>query len=77
MTIIWSGIKTYVGGSAECTTDVNGECSVMTGDEIPKNNDPVTFIVDSVTHVTMTYDPTANHDADGDSDGTSITISKP
>jgi len=37
----------------------------------------VTFTVNDVTHATLTYDPLGNHDPDGDSDGTSISISGP
>jgi hypothetical protein len=37
----------------------------------------VTFAVDGVAHSSLTYDATDNHDPDGDSDGTSITVSKP
>jgi hypothetical protein len=30
-----------------------------------------------VTHATYTYQPSSNHDPDGDSNGTVITVNKP
>jgi hypothetical protein len=35
------------------------------------------FTVAGVIHASLTYDPAANADPDGDSDGTAITIKKP
>jgi hypothetical protein len=37
----------------------------------------VTFTVTSVTLAGSTYTPTANHDPDGDSTGTMITVIRP
>ena len=37
----------------------------------------VTFAVTGVAKESAVYDSSANHDPDGDSDGTSITIYKP
>jgi hypothetical protein len=37
----------------------------------------VTFAVVHVTHATLTYKAAANHDANGDSNGTAISIPKP
>lgn len=71
VTIMWSGTKGYAGGSAQCATNSSGVCSVNTGDEIPKNNGSVTFIVGSVTHATLNYDDAANDV------GNTITIFKP
>ncbi len=68
----WSG---PVSQSATCTTDSSGACTVSVSG-IHKRNRSVTFTVDNVTD-TLTYDSTANHDPDGDSDGTSITVPKP
>lgn len=36
----------------------------------------VTFTVTTVTHAILPYDSTANHDPDGDSNGTSLVISR-
>lgn len=69
----WTGAWS---GSALCTTDERGECSVTSG-EIPKRDRATTFTLDGVIAGTGLYDPGSNHDPDGESDGTSITISKP
>jgi hypothetical protein len=37
----------------------------------------VVLTVEGVSHATLSYDPAANHDPDGDSDGTSISIHSP
>jgi len=69
----WSG---GASGAASCTTDASGTCSISEGG-IHKRNGSATFTVDDVTHGSLAYDPGLNHDPDGDSDGTSITVSKP
>ncbi|MGD2178246.1 MAG: M6 family metalloprotease domain-containing protein [Anaerolineae bacterium] len=69
----WSG---GYSGSASCATDDNGTCVASSGD-IRKNIGSTSFTVDDVTHSSLTYDAAANHDPDGDSDGTSITVYKP
>jgi serine protease AprX len=69
----WSG---GYSGSASCTTNGNGQCSVTTGN-ISKTKGSVTFTVNNVTHATLTYQSSANHDPDGDSNGTQITVYKP
>jgi hypothetical protein len=71
----WSG---FGGGSVvsdSCTTDSTGSCTVRVNG-MRKNNGTVAFTVDDVTH-SLTYDASVNHDPDGDSTGTSITVSKP
>jgi len=62
-------------GIAQCLTDSSGQCSVSKG-SIPKRTGNVTLTVDGVTHPTLTYDPANNRDPEGDSNGTSITVSK-
>lgn len=69
----WSG---GYSGSGECTTGSNGRCSITSG-TIRRAQSSTTFTVNNVTHSTLTYQPADNHDPDGDSDGTSISISKP
>ncbi|MFH1559849.1 MAG: hypothetical protein ABID84_00320 [Chloroflexota bacterium] len=64
------------GGSNSCSTDTGGQCSVNRS-TIPRNINQVTFTVNDVTHPTLQYDPDSNHDPDGDSQGTSITVAKP
>jgi len=61
-------------GPFSCPTDGSGTCSVDSG-QLPSKQGKVTFTVTDVTGP-LNYDPTANHDPDGDSDGTSMTISK-
>lgn len=61
------------GGATSCTTDSNGQCTV-TRDIIFNRVKKVTFTVDNVSHASLTYQPVDNHDPDGDSDGTSITV---
>ncbi|HUP19042.1 MAG TPA: PKD domain-containing protein, partial [Gemmatimonadota bacterium] len=69
----WSNGTT---GTASCTTDSTGSCTVSkTG--IAKRTSSVLFSVTGVSHSSLTYDSAANHDPDGDSNGTSITVFKP
>jgi PKD repeat protein len=65
-----------VGGSSSCTTGADGRCSVTKGN-LKSNLDSVTFTVDDVTLTGYSYEPGDNHDPDGDSDGTIITVYKP
>ena len=44
--------------------------------EIPKKNASLIFTVVNVTHATLTYAATDNHDPDGDSNGSSMTVSR-
>ncbi|MBW7886534.1 MAG: hypothetical protein H3C34_28685, partial [Caldilineaceae bacterium] len=66
----WSGAAS---GGGSCTTNASGVCV------IEKNNlrgSSATFTVTSVS-ATQPYNAAANHDPDGDSNGTSITIVAP
>ncbi len=68
----WSG---GYKGTATCTTDSSGTCSVTTGNmKLAKTS--VTFTVTNVTVSGYTYDASANSDPDGDSTGTVITVLK-
>ncbi|MFP3854868.1 MAG: hypothetical protein ACLFWD_11310 [Anaerolineales bacterium] len=69
----WSG---GASGTAQCTTGSTGSCTVSYSG-IAKRSSTVAFTVDSVTHSTLTYQSADNHDPDGDSDGTSISVPKP
>lgn len=69
----WSG--GYVG-PGQCTTDSTGKCTITSGN-IRRSKSSATFKVDNVTHSTLTYQSAGNHDPDGDSNGTSITVNKP
>lgn len=68
----WSGGYT---GSASCTTGSNGRCKVTTG-SIPSSSTSVTFTVTNFSHASYAYNSVANHDPDGDSNGTTITVTK-
>jgi subtilisin family serine protease len=70
----WTQNGTVVGNYA-CVTGGSGQCTIDSG-QLPGKSPKATFTVDSVTHSDYTYDAAANHDPDGDSDGTSITVSK-
>ncbi len=72
----WSGLGSGSADSSACTTDSAGQCTVSASG-IRKNNGSVTFTVDGLDHADLTYESTDNHDPDGDSDGTTITVSKP
>lgn len=61
-------------GSASCVTAANGRCSVSkSARKLPS----VTFTVTNVTRSGATYASGTNHDPDGDSNGTTITVLKP
>jgi len=62
-------------GSGQAITGSDGTASYQTG--WFNGSGSVTFTVNDVTHATLTYNAGDNHDPDGDSDGTSITISGP
>jgi hypothetical protein len=69
----WTG---GFSGSGSCTTGSDGQCSISTGN-IWRGQASTTFSVDNLTHATFTYLAADNHDPDGDSDGTSITVNRP
>lgn len=65
--------------SDECTTGElggNGTC-IFLFPSIRNKTRSVTFTVTGVTLAGETYDPSRNHDPDGSSDGTSITLNRP
>lgn len=63
-------------GSGSCVTDGSGSCTVVKAN-LKGNNPIATFTVTQVEAVDVVYDTGANHDPDGDSDGTSIIVTKP
>jgi thermitase len=66
---MWSG--GYTGG-ASCVTLGDGRCSVPSSKI--SSEATTTFVVDDVGHATLTYQPGDNHDDEGDSDGSTITV---
>ena len=61
------------GNVGTCTTDASGTCSVSLATRAKSEQ----FTVTGMTHASLAYDPTANSDPDGDSNGTVIKIRKP
>ncbi len=72
VSVSWSG---GFSGAASCITNGSGACSVSTGG-IAKKKGSVTLTVTNVSG-SLTYQPGDNHDPDGDSNGTAITVLKP
>lgn len=68
----WSGGAT---GSGSCVTGATGSCTV-TKSNLRKKSATATFTVSSVSHASLTYAAGSNHDPDGDSSGTAITVAK-
>jgi hypothetical protein len=66
----WAG-----SGSYSCTTGTAGTCSI-TRSNISKSTASIVFAVTGVTKSGATYNASANHDPETDSNGTSITITK-
>ncbi len=71
-----SGTWSYSTSTVSCKTYSTGKCSITSG-RISKNTSSVSFTVTGISRGTDTYDATKNHDPDGDSNGTKITINKP
>lgn len=63
------------GSSGTCTTGSTGTCSVVSA-RLGKGTKSTTFSVTGITKDGYAYDGTANSDPDGDSDGTTITVTK-
>jgi CARDB len=61
-------------GTGTCTTGSNGTCTIT---KSRLRSGSVAFTVTSVTHATRTYDSAGNHDPDGDSNGTTLTVLTP
>jgi hypothetical protein len=71
VSIAWSGAAK---GTASAVTGANGLCT-FTSPNLNKKAADITLTVTGVSATGCTYDATANHDPDGDSDGTRITVS--
>ena len=66
----WTG-----GNTGSCTTNATGRCTVSRS-ALANGTKTVTFTVAQVAHATLTYQPADNHDPDGDSTGTSMSVSR-
>jgi subtilisin family serine protease len=69
----WSG---GASDSGNCQTDSSGTCSVSLAN-LKSNISSVTFTITAVSTSGWSYQPSANHDPDGDSDGTTIELTQP
>jgi hypothetical protein len=69
----WTYNSTSVAGT--CTTNTSGQCQVTLN--ISDSIGSATFTVTNVTIAGMTYQSSDNHDPDGDSTGTIITVNRP
>jgi hypothetical protein len=63
-------------GMAQCTTGADGSCVLSTG-AIGKRSARAIFTVTGLTRNGFTYSAGDNHDPDGDSNGTRITVARP
>jgi hypothetical protein len=71
-----NGTWTTTDVAVNCTTEPNGTCQVFST-WVPKSTDSLTFTLDDVTHGgSFVYAPGDNTDPDGDSNGTTITVTK-
>jgi hypothetical protein len=64
------------GSMATCITDGRGQCLVVKSG-IPKKTTSVSFTVTNLMRATFVYKPAANHDANADSNGTTVSVTKP
>ena len=64
-------------GTVTCTTNSSGACTMQKTKLSRASVASVTFTVTSVTRTGSTYTAAANHDLDGDSDGTAIVVFRP
>ena len=71
-----SGTFSTQKGTVTCITAADGSCTVVSSDVRNRVNSTV-FTVTNVVKASSTYQPKANSDPDGDSDGTSITVKQP
>jgi PKD repeat protein len=61
------------GTAASCTTEWNGRC-VFEKHGLPLRRSAVTLTITGATSASVVYKASDNHDADGDSNGTTVTI---
>ncbi|MEO6212250.1 MAG: choice-of-anchor B family protein [Vicinamibacterales bacterium] len=69
----WTG---GYSGAGTCTTNGAGQCSLTTGN-INVKKTSATFTVTTVTRTTYAFSSTDNHDVNGGSNGSTITVIKP
>jgi hypothetical protein len=65
-----------VNGETSCVTNSSGVCNVLSK-QVTASSGTVTFRIQNMTRSGFTYTSSANHDPDGDSNGTRIDVTKP
>ena len=70
VTGLWTGNVTDT-----CVTNQNGKCSVI--QRYARKKTSVLFAVTNLQSTGDTYQSSSNHDPDADSNGTSISVSRP
>ena len=63
------------GSPGMCLTDASGRCSIIRGG-IPRKMSSASFTVTGAYHASFVFSPGANHDADRDSNGTTLVIKR-
>jgi PKD repeat protein len=63
------------GSTASCATNASGQCTVSSA-AMPRKTTSVTFTVTDVTVGAFTYAPADNHDPDGDSNGSTVSVTR-
>ena len=63
------------GTSGSCTTSVSGRC-VVSRSGIRKTTSSMSFSVTNVARAPFVYKPESNHDPDGDSNGTTVSVNR-
>jgi thermitase len=69
----WSGA---LSGTGACTTGTDGKCVIASG-SARKRESTASFTISSIAASGLSYAAVGNHDPDGDSTGTAISIVKP
>jgi PKD repeat protein len=64
------------GLTGSCTTNLLGQCKLSNA-AIPKKIGSIMFSAVDIKHPTATYRSADNHDSDGDSNGTTVRVTKP
>jgi PKD repeat protein len=64
------------GSAGSCTTNASGQC-VVSRSGILKKTHIASFSITSVARALFVYAPAANHDTDGDSNGVTMSVSRP
>jgi hypothetical protein len=63
------------GSVFRCTTGAGGACSLQR--DLPRSRASIVFTILSLTRSGYTYQAAGNHDPDGDSNGSRITVTRP